>query len=132
MLKKTLRNENGFTLIEIIAVLVILGILAAVAVPKYMDMQVEAKRKAAMGQVAEFKGSLSSAWGKGFLGKGSAPTAEEARANADLTTGSDYIGTAPDRWGYTLQAIGTTGWNIQVTSRDGDGQYVANGAWYVP
>ena len=35
----TLNNEKGFTLVEIIAVLVILGILAAVAVPKYFAMQ---------------------------------------------------------------------------------------------
>ena len=31
-------NQKGFTLVEIIAVLVILGILAAVAVPKFLDL----------------------------------------------------------------------------------------------
>ena len=41
-----LRNQEGFTLVEIIAVLVILGILAAVAVPKYFSMVTQAESKA--------------------------------------------------------------------------------------
>ena len=44
-----MRNQKGFTLIEIIAVLVILGILAAVAVPKFFDMQGEAQKYAVEG-----------------------------------------------------------------------------------
>lgn len=53
--KRLLRNEEGFTLIEIIAVLVILGILAAVAVPKFFDLQTRAKEKAVASAVAELK-----------------------------------------------------------------------------
>ena len=58
-----LKNEKGFTLIEIIAVLVILGILSAVAVPKYMDLQNEARIKAGQAAIAEVKSRLSTGYG---------------------------------------------------------------------
>jgi len=40
------RNQGGFTLIEIIAVLVILTILVALAMPKFFSIQDEARKKA--------------------------------------------------------------------------------------
>ncbi len=83
-----LRSQKGFTLIEIIAVLVILGILAAVAVPKYLDLTGEARRMAAMGAIAEVKGRLSQAQAKYMLANGVAPTGDQLYTYATTGTGA--------------------------------------------
>lgn len=44
-MRKRQQHHAGFTLVEIIAVLVLIGILSAVAVPKFMDISQAAKQK---------------------------------------------------------------------------------------
>ena len=60
-------KQEGFTLIELIVVIVILGILAVTAAPKFIDLQGDARASALQGLAGAMKGAATLVYGKALV-----------------------------------------------------------------
>jgi MSHA pilin protein MshA len=69
------KSESGFTLIELVIVIVILGILAAVAIPKYEDMREQARVATIKGQLGSIRSAIAIQYARNALnGSATFPT----------------------------------------------------------
>ena len=102
-MQKIFKNKEGFTLIELMIVVAIIGILAAIAIPNFMAYQCKAKQ-------SEAKSNL-----------GNARTAQEAYyAERDTYGALSNVGfsvnTTEARYTYTMSNADTNSFTIQATS----------------
>lgn len=108
---KTLRNEKGFTLIELVMVIVILGILAAVVIPRFANLSTQANA----GALAGVAGGMSSAMATNYATRSVNPASGVAVTDcSDIATVA--LGGIPAGYTVTAGAIAAgTSANCTVT-----------------
>ena len=74
-------NQKGFTLVEIVIIIVVLGILAAVAIPKYQNITGEAKEAACRAALGSLRSAITIYYANAAVKTGTAtwPTIDDLR-----------------------------------------------------
>lgn len=102
-------QQKGFTLIELIIVIVILGILAVTAAPKFINMQGDARTSTLKGMDAALKSAAAMAYSKAII------AGNEKNETATLTVNGDSVDLV---FGYPKAASSGIGSLIEAPSTD--------------
>ncbi|WP_282446662.1 type II secretion system protein [Shewanella sp. 1CM18E] len=110
-----MQKQNGFTLIELVVVIIILGILAVTAAPKFINLQGDARASTLQGLKGSIQGANSLVFSKAAI------ASKEKDGDTTVQIGADAADTVKIAYGYLqndsasiLEAldISTADWTI--------------------
>jgi type IV pilus assembly protein PilA len=111
------RVQKGFTLIELMIVVAIIGILAAVAIPAYQDYTIKAKVSEAASLSSPARLALAQAFNDGTLANGVDNTAAAPATNV-FNLPQDVLITSKYVTKVTVAGTSTTGGTVTVTMQN--------------
>ncbi|EKO3677609.1 MULTISPECIES: type II secretion system protein [Vibrio] len=107
-----MKKQGGFTLIELVVVIVILGILAVTAAPRFLNLQGDARDASLQGLKGAMQGAAGIVYGRAAI------SGQDASASASISIDGISSGNVSLVWGYP--AASETGIGRVVTGL-GDG-----------
>lgn len=113
-MKKSIHRASGFTLIELIVVIVIVGIMAAFAVPKFINLQSDARSSVIRGVEGSLRSAATLVYSKSLI--------DGTEQNA---TGTVTVSTGPVDIVFGYPAASATGIDLSV---DLSADIASNGA----
>ncbi|EPA8653510.1 type II secretion system protein [Photobacterium damselae] len=110
-----MKRQGGFTLIELVVVIVILGILAVTAAPKFMNLQNDARNATLEGLKGAIQGAAGIVYGKAAIeGIEAAPTGKVSGANGSIDTVYGYPAATDDGIGQAVAGLDNASEWVQV------------------
>jgi type II secretory pathway pseudopilin PulG len=109
------RHSQGFTFLELVVILVILGLLSSVAVPRFFDLQRDAEVAANMGWIGGLRTAIGIQLAGVVLGKTTGPDPRSNSPAWNRTTVEDFLQGGSTARPTSLSAVGTNQWSGYYT-----------------